>query len=80
MESGIEKHAVKGSLLLAYGEAQGSSYLMAWNLPVHMSHLSMVEKVTSNHHSCEKAWSWTTKEFKRWQVEGQEESEMRGKF
>lgn len=25
---------------LACGKAQGSSYLMAWNLPVHMSHLS----------------------------------------
>lgn len=79
MESGIERYAEKGSLLLAYGEAQGSSYLMAWNLPIH-SHLSMVEKLTSNHHSCEKAQRWTTKEFKRWQVEGQEESEIRGKF
>lgn len=38
------------------------------------------EKVTSKDHSFKKALRQTTKAFKKWQVEGQKESEIRGKF
>lgn len=38
------------------------------------------EKVTSKYHSFEKALRQTTKEFEKWQVGSQEESEIRGKF
>lgn len=64
-----------GQLLLD-GSESASSHVPSQQNPESAS----PEKVASKHQSFRKALRQTTKEFKKWQVEGQEESEIRGKF